>query len=230
MTEMELRKKLVATAKAYLGCKESDGSHRKIIDIYNSHKPLAVGYAVQYTDSWCSAFVSAMSILCGLTDILPTECGCERHVELFKELGSWIEDDTYVPKLGDVIFYAWSDNGKGDCTARANHVGIVTGCDGKTITVIEGNISKAVGYRTLAVGGRYIRGFGVPKYAQKADNGGSDWSKEARAWAIENGIIQGRATADGSVDFAWKENITREEMAVMLCRFATKFSSASAKE
>lgn len=219
MTEMELRQKLVKTATAYLGCKESDGSHRKIIDIYNSHKPLAVGYEVKYTDSWCSAFVSAMSILCGLTDILPTECGCERHVELFQALGSWIESDTYVPKLGDVIFYSWSDSGKGDCTDRANHVGIVTACDGKTITVIEGNTSNAVGYRTIGVGARYIRGFGVPKYASKATyDGGSDWSAEARAWCVENGIIRGRGTADGGVDFAWKENVTREEMAVMLYR------------
>ena len=38
-------------------------------------------------------------------------------------------------------------------------------CDGKTIKVIEGNMSDAVGYRKLAVNGRYIRGFGVPKYA-----------------------------------------------------------------
>ena len=169
MTEMELRQKLVKTATAHLGCKESDGSHRKIIDIYNSHKPLAVGYEVKYTDSWCSTFVSAMSILCGLTDILPTECGCERHIELFKKLGAWVESDTYVPKLGDVIFYAWNDSGKGDCTDRANHVGIVTACDGKTITVIEGNISNAVGYRPIGVGARYIRGFGVPDYASKAD-------------------------------------------------------------
>lgn len=169
MTELELRQKLVSTAKAYLGCKESDGSHRKIIDIYNSHKPLAVGYEVKYTDAWCSTYVSAMSILCGLTDILPTECGCGRHIDLFKALDSWVEDDAYVPALGDVIFYSWSDSGVGECTTGASHVGIVTACDGKTITVIEGNISKAVGYRTLAVNGRYIRGFGVPKFEKLAE-------------------------------------------------------------
>ena len=41
-------------------------------------------------------------------------------------------------------------------------------CDGKTITVIEGNKSDAVGYREIAVNGRYIRGFGLPDYAGKA--------------------------------------------------------------
>lgn len=169
MTELELRKKLVSTATAYLGCMESDGSHRKIIDIYNAHKPLAVGYKVTYTDAWCSTYVSAMSILCGLTKILPTECGCGRHIDLFKKLDSWVESDTYVPTMGDVIFYNWNDNGVGECTTGASHVGIVVSCDSKTIKVIEGNISNSVGYRTLAVGGRYIRGYGVPKYALLAD-------------------------------------------------------------
>ena len=36
MTEQQIRAKFVETAKSYLGCKESDGSHRKIIDLYNS--------------------------------------------------------------------------------------------------------------------------------------------------------------------------------------------------
>ena len=41
MTEKELRQSYVNAAVSYLGCKESDGSHKKIIDLYNSHKPLA---------------------------------------------------------------------------------------------------------------------------------------------------------------------------------------------
>ena len=32
MTEREIRNKVVAMAEAYAGCKESDGSHRKIIE------------------------------------------------------------------------------------------------------------------------------------------------------------------------------------------------------
>lgn len=56
--------------------KESDDNHKEIIDMYNSHKPLARGYAVTYTDAWCATFVSAVAIKCSLTDILPIECGC----------------------------------------------------------------------------------------------------------------------------------------------------------
>ena len=58
-----------------------------IIDTYNSHKPLARGYAMKYTDAWCATFVSAVSIKCGLTDILPTECSCGEMIALFKKLG-----------------------------------------------------------------------------------------------------------------------------------------------
>ena len=104
MTEKQLRAKIVATATAWLGRKESDGSHREIIDVYNAHKPLARGYPVKYTDAWCSTFASAVAIKAGLTDIIPTECGCQKHIELFKKLGSWQEADDYTPAPGDYIF------------------------------------------------------------------------------------------------------------------------------
>ena len=168
MTETQIREKVVATAKAWLGCKESDGSHRQIVDVYNSHRPLARGYALKYTDAWCAGFVSAVAIRLGLTDIMPTEVGVWNMIELYRKLGRWQESDSYVPKPGDVIMYAWGDNGGGDCTSGASHVGIVAACDGKTITVIEGNKADAVGYREIAVNGRYIRGFGLPDYASKA--------------------------------------------------------------
>lgn len=168
MTEAQLRQKVVDIAVSYLGCKESDGSHKKIIDLYNSHKPLARGYTVKYTDAWCSTFASAVAIKAGLTDIIPTECGCEKHIELFKQMGSWVENDAYVPKPGDYIFYDWQDTGAGDCTGYADHVGIVVSCTDSSIKVIEGNMDDAVGYRNLVVNGRYIRGFGTPKYSSKA--------------------------------------------------------------
>lgn len=172
MTEQEQRQKIVSIAQSYIGCKESDGSHRKIIDLYNSHKPLARGYAVKYTDAWCSTFASAVAIAAGMTDIIPTECGCGKHIELFKKLGSWQEDDAYVPKPGDYIFYDWQDSGVGDCTGSADHVGIVEKVSGTSITVIEGNYSDSVKRRTISVNGRYIRGYGVPKYGGKEATGG----------------------------------------------------------
>ena len=156
--------KVVGQAQAWLGKKESNGSHREIIDVYNSHKPLARGYAVKYTDAWCSTFVSAVAIKLGYTDIIPTECGCEKHIQLFKNIGAWEENENRVPNAGDIIFYDWEDNGSGDNRGSSDHVGIVEKVECSTITVIEGNINDSVGRRTLKVNGRYIRGYGVPKY------------------------------------------------------------------
>ena len=155
---------VVKQAQAWLGRNSSNGSHREIIDVYNSHKPLARGYMVKYTDAWCSTFVSAVAIKLGYTDIIPTECGCEKHTVLFKNKGIWIENENRVPNAGDIIFYDWNDSGAGDNQGSADHVGIVEKVSGNTITVIEGNYNNAVARRNIAVNARYIRGYGVPKY------------------------------------------------------------------
>lgn len=159
--------KVVEQAVSMLGCNESNGTHKQIIDVYNSHKPLARGYAVKYNDEWCATFVSAVSIKVGYTDIIPTECSCPKMVELFKKLGSWVENENRIPNAGDIIFYDWRDNGVGDNMGDADHVGIVEKVSGNTITVIEGNYSNSVKRRYLEVNGRYIRGYGVPKYDVK---------------------------------------------------------------
>ena len=159
--------KVVEKAISWIGKKESNGSHREIIDLYNSHKPLASNYKVKYTDSWCATFVSAVSIALGYTDIIPTECSCERMIALFKKAGIWVENENRTPSPGDIIFYDWDDSGSGDNKGWSDHVGIVEKVSGGKITVIEGNYSNAVKRRTIAVNGKGIRGYGVPKY----DNG-----------------------------------------------------------
>lgn len=170
MTERALRELVVATARAWLGRKESDGSHREIIDVYNTHKPLARGYPVKYTDAWCATFVSAVAIKLGLADILPTECGCGEMIKLYQGHPSsrWTEDESLVPEVGDVVFYDWDDSGTGDNVGAADHVGIIAAVNGSAITVIEGNYSNSVKERMIAVNGLYIRGYGRPAYAAKA--------------------------------------------------------------
>ena len=168
MTEKEIRQKVISKAKSYLGAKESDGSHKKIINLYNSHKPLARSYAVKYTDEWCATFVSAVGIALGYTDIMPTECSCTRMIDLYKAKGRWNENDAYVPSPGDIVMYDWQDSGKGDNTGTPDHVGFVVSLNGTTLTIIEGNKGEAVAYRTLNVNSRYIRGYCLPDYASKA--------------------------------------------------------------
>ncbi|WP_255202609.1 glucosaminidase domain-containing protein [Acutalibacter muris] len=166
--EKQNRENIVAIAASFYGCKESDGSHKKIIDIYNADKPLARGYPMKYTDAWCACFVSVVSIQGGATAVMPKEVGCGKMIELYQKLGRWQENDAYVPAPGDVIFYDWNDGANyatTDNTAAPDHVGIVVSVTGSTIKVIEGNMSNAVGYRNLAVNGRYIRGFGLPDFS-----------------------------------------------------------------
>jgi hypothetical protein len=160
---------VVNKAKEWIGKKESNGTFKTIIDKYNAHKPLARGYKVKYTDSWCATFGSAVAIEVGYTAIIPTECSCQKQIELFKSKGCWVENDAYIPSPGDYIFYDWDDNGSGDNKGWSDHVGIVEKVSGNTITVIEGNISEAVGRRTIKVNAKYIRGYGVPKYDKKPE-------------------------------------------------------------
>lgn len=155
---------IINMARSWIGKNEADGSHKDIIDIYNSHRPLARGYAVKYTDHWCATFVSALSVACGATSIIPTECSCEKMIQLFKKLGVWIEDENRTPRAGDIIFYDWDDNGIGDNRGYSDHVGIVEEVSGNNITVIEGNYCDSVKRRTIVVNARYIRGFATPKY------------------------------------------------------------------
>lgn len=167
MTESQLRKSVVDIAVGWLGYNETNGKHKTIIDIYNAHKPLARGYKVKYTDHWCATTVSAVFIKAGLTDIAPTECSCSKMIELYKAKGRWKEADNYVPAVGDILMYDWQDSGVGDNKGNPDHVGIVVSVIGKNIKVIEGNKNCAVAYRTLAVDGKYIRGYCLPNYASK---------------------------------------------------------------
>ena len=162
--EKQLRLQYIAAAESWLGCNEADGSHREIIDLYNNHPPLAQGYAVKYDDSWCATFVSAAAIVCDFTDIIPTECSCQRQIGLFRDLGRWEEQDSYKPLPGDIIYYCSTDKGLGDCTGWSDHVGIVTKVTGSVITVLEGNNGGSVRYRTILVNAPTIRGYGVPDY------------------------------------------------------------------
>lgn len=155
---------ILNTSRNWLGFNQLDGSFKEIIDLYNAHKPLAVGYLVKYTDQWCDAFVSAVAIKAGAVDLIGTECGVERHVQIFKEKGIWIEDGRIRPEPGDIIVYNWDDDTQPN-DGFSDHIGFVETVDGSTITLIEGNYQKAVGRRVIPIGWGYIRGFARPKYA-----------------------------------------------------------------
>ena len=173
MTEKQLRRSACLMAEQWLGCSEADGSHRDIIDTYNRIRPLPRGYKMRYSDPWCAAFVSAVGESCGLGAVLLPECGCEPMIDLYRAAGRFEEADDAVPAPGDLVFYDWQDSGLGDCRGQADHVGLITAVDGDLLTVIEGNLSDAVGRRYLCANARFIRGFARPDYAAAAESGAS---------------------------------------------------------
>ena len=162
--ETAARISLVDAALCYTGTKESDGSHRAIIDRYNTLDPLPQAYALNDTDSWCAAFVTVSAMDAGLTNIIPPECGCERQIKRFQSLGRWVENDNAIPQPGDLIYYDWDVSRQGNSTGWSDHVGIVVGVKWPFVKVIEGNKDDAVAFRIIPIGHRYIRGYALPDY------------------------------------------------------------------
>lgn len=156
-------------ARGWLGYSEKNGKFKEILDVYNAHKPLARGYKIKTSDEWCAAFVSACFIKAGATDLSGTEVSCSKFIEIFKKKGTWIEDGSQKPKVGDIILFNW------DLFAQPNdgapdHIGIVEQVYGSTIVCIEGNKGEKVDRRTMNVGWGYIRGFARPKYTSESSS------------------------------------------------------------
>lgn len=245
-TELELRQRVVNVMKGWLGYSEANGKFKQIIDLYNTQKPLPVGYKVQYDDEWCATTVTAAGMAAGLHDIIFGECSCSRMIALYQKAGRWMERDDYRPSPGDIIMYYWKDGANyttTDCTANPNHVGIVEKVEGNTITVLEGNKGEAVARRTISINGRYIRGYCLPDYASKTteseDDEDMDISKLTDAQILElaqriDTVLsaqapspwsadartwaekQGIISGDQSGNKKYKKYATREELAQIL--------------
>lgn len=180
---MKSRKAIADLALSWVGLNEKDGSFKPIIDIYNKGTK---GYDLKYTDAWCAATVSALAVVLDYTDIIPVECSCARMVKKAQAMGIWVENDAFVPQMGDIIMYDWQDNGKGDNKGNPDHVGIVTSvADGK-IKIVEGNKSERVGTRKISPNAKYIRGYITPRYdaEQAHDAKESGYKGIVTAWAL----------------------------------------------
>ena len=200
--------------RSWIGYSEANGKFRQIIDLYNSHQPLARGYAVQYTDEWCDTAVSAAAIQAGCVDLIGTECGCEKHIEIFKEKGIWIEDGTIVPLPGDIILYNW------DCQVQPNdgysdHIGYVESVSGQMITVMEGNYNEEVAGEVIQ--GKYANG--EERRKKLCDMG---YDPDAVQREVNRQLSQNEAPAEY---YVVQENDTLSEVAK---RFATTYLELAA--
>ena len=147
------RNSAVNQARSWVGCKESNGSHKQIIDVYNNYGP---PYGkISYGTSWCAAFVSAVAIKTGNTGAIPIDCYCPRMMNNFAQRTT---DKNYTPQGGDVVFYDWNANKVPD------HVGMIESVSGNDVTAIEGNYSDSVKRRTFKRGYSLLLSYGLPNY------------------------------------------------------------------
>ena len=179
---------------SWVGLSRAKGTHKPIIDLYNSHKPLARSYAVGYNDSYCDTTVSAAFIKAGAVDLIGgTECGVEEHVKLFKKAGIWIEDGTITPEIGDIVVFNWDDATQPN-DGYSDHIGVVRSVGSKNFETTEGNMSGGiVGHRTVAIGWGYIRGFARPKYSKatnstpKEDKKPTEANTSSQTYTVKSG-------------------------------------------
>ena len=157
------RDRVLAAAAAMVGVRGGSAEHQRLVNDYNSVRPLPVGYAVKNTDDWCDIFTTVIFQREGLSDLIGRECGVERHIHIFQRLGIWNEDGNSTPSAGDIITFNWDkDTQQND--GWADHIGIVEKVENGIIHTIEGNSNDEVKRNTYRIGHGNIRGFASPRY------------------------------------------------------------------
>jgi len=137
---------------------------------------------------------------------------CPYYVDWAKKQGQWVTSDY---KAGDIGFFDFDNDG------IADHTGIIEGVSDTGITTIEGNTSIS---GSQSNGGAVLRRFrpftnllgaARPNYTN-SDEKASEWSQEAREWAIAEGIVKG----DDKGHYSWQEPVTLERLITIIHRVA----------
>lgn len=103
-------------------------------------------------------------------------------------------------------------------------------CPGEWLYSRLGQVAAAVTERLQGEGGKgdedMLSYEDWKKYMEQyrkelQDNDCGNWSEAARKWAISTGMISGMGnTADGQPNYAWADQLTREQAAALFYRFA----------
>lgn len=154
----------------------------KIIDIAlsevgytqkNGYNKFSAEFGNGYT-AWCNYFVVWCAKRAGVSAEAITgtpgyDGNCYLYMSALREQGRFfVNDGSYTPKKGDLVFYNSSRS-----TSGSTHIGFVLSADENTVTTIEGNVTvngtrgvgKNVRPRYSYVGDMIIIGFGVPAYS-----------------------------------------------------------------
>lgn len=154
MTVTEAKAKLVATAKAEVGYRESYNNWVKYSDDPNITK--LYGWTPQ-NQPWCGTFANwcymkAFGYNVGSKLTYGGSAACATAAQLFKSAGAW----SSFPEVGDQAFFL---SGGG-----INHTGIVVSVEGTSFIAVEGNYSDKVSSVRHNIGASDVAGFGRPRW------------------------------------------------------------------
>lgn len=178
--------------------------------------------------------------------------GCTESANYYKQAGRFFK----TPMRGDQAFFTDDGGKTMYHTGLVTGVTstTVTVCEGNTSSA-PGVVPNggAVREKTYQLSYNKIGGFGRPDYslvseeedmdqatfnkmfetALKAhrnalqDNDAGNWSQEARDWAVQTGLIGGSGTLpNGLPNYMWEDINTREQLIVVLYRFAKQIGKA----
>lgn len=139
----------------------------------NGYNKFSAEFGNGYT-AWCNYFVVWCAKKAGVSAETITGTSsyggnCYLYMSALRNEGRFfVNDGSYTPKKGDLVFYNSSRS-----TSGSNHIGFVLSADENTVTTIEGNVTvngtrgvaKNVRPRYSYVGDMIIIGFGVPAYS-----------------------------------------------------------------
>lgn len=142
---------------------------KDIVDVAKSQlwnvggEPYWSWYGFNKRVEWCACFVSWCANECGYIEngVVPKFASCSRGVQWFKDRGQW-QDNSYIPKPGDIIFFDWSKQGGQD--GNPDHVGIVEKVENGLIYTIEGNSNDSCKENSYPFKHYEILGYGAPSY------------------------------------------------------------------
>ena len=66
------KNRVIRAASNLVGTSTGSAAHQRMVEDYNSVKPLPVGYAVKNTDDWCDIFVTVVFQREGLSHLVGT--------------------------------------------------------------------------------------------------------------------------------------------------------------
>lgn len=161
---------MIAQARATLGLGESPaGSNHNKVTVWYNDQIAHIG-----NGPWCDM---AVTYWAGHSSNLPAVFAGKGvgyaytvwHAQRFQTEGRWHPGTSGI-KAGDVVFFDWSGSGR---VSAIDHVGVVERVAGGIIYTIEGNSGDVC--RRVARDGKYIVGYGRPKYAASPPSGVREW-------------------------------------------------------